>query len=153
MKLEPSLHMGGTSTCLSHYQKWNAKKNTIKLVCKILCQEKKTSSMCHVKQLWLSFSFYRFGWYLPTSFVEGLWNDSRIIADSWRALQLQSVVGQLLQNASLLNSYINISEYKKSCEDIAGCSHGWLHGTKCRDGDNAMHCAVLLADFPGGFVS
>lgn len=99
------------------------------------------------------FSFYRFGWYLPTSFVEGLWNDSRIIADSWRALQLQSVVGQLLQNASLLNSYIKISEYKKSCEDIAGCSHGWLHGTKCRDGDNAMHCGVLLADFPGGFVS
>lgn len=99
------------------------------------------------------FSFCRFGWYLPTSFVDGLWNDSRIIADNWRALQLQSVVGQLLQNASLLNSYINISEYKKSCEDIAGCSHGWLHGTNCRDGDNAMHCGVLLADFPGGFVS
>lgn len=95
----------------------------------------------------------RFGWYLPTSFVEGLWNDSRIIADSWRALQLQSVVGQLLQNASLLNSYINISEYKKSCEDIAGCSHGWLHGTKCRDGDNAMHCGVLLADFPDHYGS
>ncbi|XP_078367736.1 uncharacterized protein LOC144651661 isoform X1 [Oculina patagonica] len=95
----------------------------------------------------------RFGWYLPTSFVESLWNDSRIIADSWRALELQSVIGQLLHNASLLNSYINISEYKNSCEGVTGCNNGWLHGAKCRDGDNALHCAVLLADFPEHYGS
>lgn len=99
--------------------------------------------------MYLHFLSCRFGWYLPTSFVERLWNDSRIIADNWRALELQSVLGQLLQNASLLNSHINISEYKKSCEDIVGCSNGWLHGAKCTGGNNALHCAVLLADFPG----
>ena len=91
----------------------------------------------------------RFGWYLPTSFVESLWNESRIIADNWRALELQSVIGQLLLNTSLLNSYMNISEYKKSCEDIVSCNDGWLHGAKCNAGDNGLHCAVLLADFPG----
>ena len=62
---------------------------------------------------------------------------------------MQSVIGQLLLNASLLNSHINISEYKKSCEDIVGCTDGWLRGAKCNAGDNGMHCAVLLADFPG----
>lgn len=91
----------------------------------------------------------RFGWYLPTSFVERLWNESRIIADNWRALELQSVIGQLLLNASLLNTHINISEYKKSCEDTVGCDDGWLRGAKCNAGDNGLHCAVLLADFPG----
>jgi len=78
-----------------------------------------------------------------------LWNESRIIADNWRALELQSVIGQLLLNASLINSYINISEYKESCEDIVGCNDGWLHGEKCNAGESELLCAVLLADFPG----
>lgn len=94
----------------------------------------------------------RFGWYLPTSLVESLWNDSRIIVDSWRALELQSVLGQLSHNASLLSSRMNISQYKKSC-NVVGCKSGWYYGPKCRNGDNAMHCAVLLADFPDHYGS
>ena len=92
---------------------------------------------------------FRFGWYLPTSFVESLWNDSRIIADNWRALELQSVLGQFMLNASLVSSHVNILEYKKSCENIVGCNDCWFYGPKCKDSDGSLHCAVLLADFPG----
>lgn len=105
-------------------------------------------AICSHSKLFIVLS-RRFGWYLPASFVENLWNDSRIIADNWRALKLQSVIGQLLQNTSLLNSYMNVSEYKKSCDDVTGCNNGWLHGAKCSNGNNVLNCAVLLADFPG----
>ncbi|XP_029195937.2 uncharacterized protein LOC114961433 isoform X2 [Acropora millepora] len=93
----------------------------------------------------------RFGWYLPTLFVERLWNESRIIAENWRALELQSLIGELSLNASILNSQMNILEYQKSCESILGCSNGWLYGSKCKNG--TQNCAVLLADFPDHYGS
>ena len=92
-----------------------------------------------------------FGWYLPTLFVERLWNESRIIAENWRALELQSLIRELSLNASILNSQMNILEYQKSCESILGCSNGWLYGSKCKNG--TQNCAVLLADFPGGIIN
>jgi len=91
----------------------------------------------------------RFGWYIPTELEEQLWNDSRIIADNWRALKLQTVLGHLLHNTSTLTSQVNTSNHKESCENVVGCRNGWYYGPKCQDGDNTLHCAVLLADFPG----
>ena len=83
--------------------------------------------------------------------MERLWNESRIIAENWRALELQSLVGELSLNASILNSQMNILEYQKSCESILGCSNGWLYGSKCKNG--TQNCAVLLADFPGEIIN
>ena len=83
--------------------------------------------------------------------MERLWIESRIIAENWRALELQSFIGELSLNASILNSQMNILEYQKSCESILGCSNGWLNGSKCKNG--TQNCAVLLADFPGGIIN
>ncbi|XP_015776999.1 PREDICTED: uncharacterized protein LOC107355006 [Acropora digitifera] len=68
-----------------------------------------------------------------------------------RALELQSLIGELSLNASILNSQMNILEYQKSCESILGCSNGWLYGSKCKN--VTQDCAVLLADFPGGIIN
>ena len=62
---------------------------------------------------------------------------------------MQTVLGHLLHNASTLTSQVNASNHKESCENVVGCRNGWYYGPKCQDGDNALHCAVLLADFPG----
>ena len=63
---------------------------------------------------------------------------------------MQTVLGHLLHNASTLNtSQVNTSNHKESCENVVGCRNGWHYGPMCQDGDNALHCAVLLADFPG----
>ena len=62
---------------------------------------------------------------------------------------MQTVLGHLLHNASTLTSQINTSNHKESCENVVGCRNGWYYGPKCQDGDITLHCAVLLADFPG----
>ena len=62
---------------------------------------------------------------------------------------MQTVLGHLLQNASTLTSQLNTSNHKESCKNVVGCKNGWYYGPKCQDGDNTLHCVVLLADFPG----
>ncbi|XP_068721735.1 uncharacterized protein [Montipora capricornis] len=96
----------------------------------------------------------RFGWYLPTAFVEKMWQDRKIIAENWRALELKSVLAELSQNTSILNSQMNDLEHQKFCKSVTLCNDGWLHGSNCEN--STQQCAVLLADFPdhyGGILS
>ena len=78
-----------------------------------------------------------------------MWQDRKIIAENWRALELKSVLGELSQNTSILNSQMNDLEHQKFCKSVTVCNDGWLHGSNCEN--STQQCAVLLADFPGKF--
>ena len=88
---------------------------------------------------------------MPTDFVQTLWHDSRIVADHWKAFELQSVSGQLIQNLTAFQSHLSLSELKELCEKIGNCHHGIYYGSRCdpRLGNRATQCAVLLTDYPG----
>ena len=98
----------------------------------------------------LSFCEFRFGWYIPTWFVEQSWSDYHQIIDHWRAMQTTNITSKLHEgnDLDLIRNYLARTDLKRHntfCSDPA-CHKGILFGNKC---EKSKKCALLLSSYPG----
>ena len=88
---------------------------------------------------------------MPSFIVEQNWNDSRLIIDHWRALQLPEVVEQfqMIEHLDLVERVLTSSNLAKNRRYCSGseCEQGVMYENQCRQ-ENAK-CALMVSSFPG----
>jgi len=93
-------------------------------------------------------TYFRLGWFMRSTTVDHLWQDD-IIADHWRALNLNSVI----RNFTLAESIETIKQLTRVGHTFycnsGDCVEGIYYGPKCNP-NNMYTCSTLLASYPGG---
>ncbi|WAR11683.1 IGF1R-like protein, partial [Mya arenaria] len=90
--------------------------------------------------------FGRLGWFMRSTTVDNLWKDD-IIADHWRALNLNAVI----RNFTLAESIETVKQLTRVGDSFycnsADCVEGIYYGPKCNP-NNMYTCSTLLASYP-----
>lgn len=88
---------------------------------------------------------HRYGWYIPTQFVQSQWTQNKLIVDHWRSLLQQNTLSQLELNKTALLQIQNITEIRQYCGGKKSC----LSGISSVIGCDRPSCILMLADAPG----
>lgn len=100
----------------------------------------------------------RFGWFLPTSMIDEIWNKSTIALDHWKALQLTEVTSQFALSGKMdllrnVLTKINLTSQETLCEEIAEECFNGLYYPPNHCHQLPDQCAVLISSTPGSQVS